>query len=193
MFKKSEKSCLGSIFGKTGVSVLFQKSHKAIKMSKIQGAAEHLQWIPKLTLLKSLWPHLTLTFIGWWVCATFEIWEISNPYNFLAFKLIKLLPWDVLFVLYISIDCEHLKEIGQVVCSQNSKNVLWFNFQTDESGRSFSEYLKNQARYQKSKEQLDITDKFQRTWYMKDLEDIWPWPVAYLGFQKGGQIIFAGH
>ena len=40
-----------------------------------------------------------LDFIGWRVCATFEICEILKPYNFLAFNLIKLRPGDILFVL----------------------------------------------------------------------------------------------
>ena len=174
---------------KTGVSVLFPISHKPIKISKIQETVEHLQWIPKLTLVKSLWPHLTLTFIGWWVCATFEICEISNPYNILAFKLIKLLPEDILLILWISIDCENLNEIGLVVCSQNLKNMLWFNFQTGESVWCFSKYLKKQTKYQKSKEQLDITDKFQRIWYMNDLEGIWPWPSSVGEFQKNSFIL----
>ena len=51
-------------------------------------------------------------------------------------------------------------------------------------GRFLFKYLKNQTRYQKSNDQLDITDEFQRLWYMNGLEGIWPWPSSVDEFQK---------
>ena len=121
----------------------------------------------------------------------YNIWNMwnSKPYNFLSFNLIKLLPWDILFVLQIFIDIENLNETCLVGCSQNLKNVLWFNFQTWESARSFSKYLKNQTRYKKIKEQLNITDKFRRKWHMNDVEVIWPWPSSGGEFQKNPFIL----
>ena len=91
------------------------------------------------------------------MCANFEINEISNRFNFLAFEIILSLSGSILFCLENSIDFENLNKMAQWFVQKLEKHTrVQFSESVD-----FFQISQNQTRYPKSNEQ-DITELFPK-------------------------------